>query len=1429
MAQPSASPNTPAPSSPRRKKGKKRWVVLIVALGAAWWLGTRSPLVRWVVASRLAIATGLELTEGSVTIALSGHVAVTDAVIRAPEIEGPGGELLRVERLDASVSWGRLLGLVHDGGPAVSQVMLIGPRLRLSQSTVDGSLNASAMKLQPSQGGGAVDIPLVQIDHGAIELGEHGGNRARDPYTTLKHIELNGRITPSVGESDGLVRFVLVPDAADGAPADPKDEVTVTGTVRGSELSLEVGGVSLNDWQTSAMPGRLRSLAEMLDLKGKIGRTTFRYAPPPEGGRPGIHAAVELIDVAVNLPVTEDAQVAESSAAPLLRMSHVNGVLELSDAGATAQLVGSIEEVPYRVDLTYRGTSRLSPFECTVLTENFKMEKGLRILRFVPPLVRERLADFSWPTGLVTSKVTVSRGEPVGEKAAELSVTGEMSVKDAVSAFKRFPYEFKNLSGKVKFSDSRIDLMDIVGTSTAGATIHASGFIEPPTADAHCVIDVHVDDLKIDADVIRALSARRKAIPPVIFNEDHYKRMLAAGLLAAPDDTVAPAEVPRFGLDGLAKVHTVVTRPAGADTEWLENTDIDLERVTILPEWFPLPMIATGVKVRIGDDRMQVLDGEYRPLVGGTATACADVDYKLVIDPSRDGSPEVTVEAKDVPSGRLLNYAIGSAIDRANRNNPLGSAGPRVRGILDDLHAAGLVSGLIRLYNDEKEVGHVAAKVDIGPALLTPGYEGMSTEGVADAKQLEVASVGGSVTIQDREVLFDLHCAPRVRSAAAIPGAEATPPATEGSVRVEGRSGPPQDGSGGESVFTCKAELNGIELSDPLNQIVGVFSPSAAKRWDALSKAYMPSGRVSGVLGVAPGADGSAATITVNGFDRVSLGLGSPSTRLDETEGSIVIGPDGSVTFNAFSAAMRAGNDNHGRIRASGTLHPAEGEGPAVPAADFKASLERARAEAPLLRTLAMQRLSDENGALLASMNPRGEFDALIDVKEGAGKGGVPGLVGTVRPRSMTVAMHGMDVPFSSLSGEVTFDAGGGQLRAVEGVSEKFSIRADGSWSKSEEGDTEIGVTITGASEGLPETLRALLPDSVRDVFKSIELDVGGKVELPVLQLQITQSQAAERQRLLAGGKVRMEGGKLTLGIGVTECNGGLDFRVSNTNPSMPSGFGIDARLDSFKLGGLGMRSGLVTVEGKPETGEIQIPSLTADCYGGKVAGKALVGRPGTSAREFQAEFSLAGVRFAPTLRDLTVANGKPLEENPPTDDDASRGLVDGQLSIGGRLDDPASRRGRGSANIAGPSVLRMPLVMPLIRFSNLQLPTDEPLDLAHATFYIDGPVMAFEDLSVFSKSVHIMGFGTMSWPDLALDLRFNSKAIRRIPVLNWLLEGIRDEILTTQVTGTLGKPDVASVPFDSTRKFFLRVFGSGISEQERRMLELGKEAEKAK
>ncbi len=176
---------------------------------------------------------------------------------------------------------------------------------------------------------------------------------------------------------------------------------------------------------------------------------------------------------------------------------------------------------------------------------------------------------------------------------------------------------------------------------------------------------------------------------------------------------------------------------------------------------------------------------------------------------------------------------------------------------------------------------------------------------------------------------------------------------------------------------------------------------------------------------------------------------------------------------------------------------------------------------------------------------------------------------------------------------------------------------------------------------------------------------------------------------------------------------------------------------------------------------------------------------------------------------------------------DGARGELDAEMTLSGLVGVAGSRRGRGTVHVGGEGVrvINMPLVVRLVEVSNLQLPSNDRLDFAQAAFYIEGGRVCFEDLAIFSKAVAIMGYGTMDWPDTRLDLRFNSRSARPIPVLSWVVQGIRDEIVSTSVTGTLGRPKVELRQFAGTRRMLSRALGEGDTDQSRHLAELERRA----
>src|SRR5262249_46146590 len=132
-----------------------------------------------------------------------------------------------------------------------------------------------------------------------------------------------------------------------------------------------------------------------------------------------------------------------------------------------------------------------------------------------------------------------------------------------------------------------------------------------------------------------------------------------------------------------------------------------------------------------------------------------------------------------------------------------------------------------------------------------------------------------------------------------------------------------------------------------------------------------------------------------------------------------------------------------------------------------------------------------------------------------------------------------------------------------------------------------------------------------------------------------------------------------------------------------------------------------------------------------------------------------------------------------------------------------------------------IPFATRLIEMSNLAPPGNTPLDFARASFYMEGGLISFEDISIFSASVEILGYGTMTWPGQVLDLRFGSRAARPVPILSKLLQGIREQLLTTTVTGKLGEQQIRVQQLPGPRRMLGRAVGSPESSQSRRLDEI--------
>ncbi|MFU8830047.1 MAG: hypothetical protein ACNA8P_11540, partial [Phycisphaerales bacterium] len=154
-----------------------------------------------------------------------------------------------------------------------------------------------------------------------------------------------------------------------------------------------------------------------------------------------------------------------------------------------------------------------------------------------------------------------------------------------------------------------------------------------------------------------------------------------------------------------------------------------------------------------------------------------------------------------------------------------------------------------------------------------------------------------------------------------------------------------------------------------------------------------------------------------------------------------------------------------------------------------------------------------------------------------------------------------------------------------------------------------------------------------------------------------------------------------------------------------------------------------------------------------------------------------------------------------------NRGLLDANLSLTGVLGDVGRQRGRALLRVQpapgrdGTEVLRLPGLIEFVKLSSLQAPVSEPIDFAYAEAFIEGAIVNLHELSAESRSVSIKGSGTMTLPELKLDLTFTTIVLRDVSLLAEIFERVRNELVTARITGTLYDPQVEVEQLTATRR----------------------------
>jgi len=664
MNTPTPQPDPPetAPSSAAPRPRRRRWwrrkrvtvtaaVLMLLAVGVTvtgYWY-TRPQRLGRITAEMLTGMTRAQTRVDKAVLHRDGTLEVTGLRMRVPGIDGAGGELFSAERVvvrQPLVYW-----LMNAFEPTL--IALHRPRLHVTELTESGVYNHTL--LAASQGPPREQflatlpgrLPEIEVNNGRIDFGQ----MPRDgQFAVTGSLAVHGSLNP--GAVPGAFGYAVKLTDTTPSHAGP----ATTGEARG-EIALKEQRVtatfspmSFDPVLGDFLPRAIRDWYHRMEPRGTVPTFTLKYTPTRE---PALAVELGLDDVALTLPRVG------------LRMQEVQGRFRLHDQRVEVeQLEGTIEGLRYRIDGQLDGLSADAPFELTLRTDPFEVERRPDFVPLMPEAVKKGFQRFA-PRGTFRAEVTAGR-DTQGE---DFNVSGKLTFLDAGLTYHDFAYPLTRGTGAIRFTREQIVIDQLRGIGPSGAVVTVNGTVTPPGDGAEVRLRIVADQMPIDEHLIAAMEPKHQKALAFCADTRAYQRLVNAGLIRT--DHTQPGDAPVFTLAGTTRLEVDVHRPQGMEADYRVTTAIDMAGLGVLFEPWPYPMTATGGTLRLTPGRVLVEQITTRGPTGATGTIHGTVDYP------RHGpgqiQPKLNITNARVPLDGLLVASLGAK--RADWLKQLGLSG----------------------------------------------------------------------------------------------------------------------------------------------------------------------------------------------------------------------------------------------------------------------------------------------------------------------------------------------------------------------------------------------------------------------------------------------------------------------------------------------------------------------------------------------------------------------------------------------------------------------------------------------------------------------------------------------------------------------------------------------------------------------------------
>ncbi|MEM1166019.1 MAG: hypothetical protein AAGI30_06980 [Planctomycetota bacterium] len=1378
-------------------------VLGLVALAA--WVVVFAP--GWGVATRAVVPTlsrvlGGEVDAGAVGFTLDGEVMIHDFRWRIPGVPDEAAELMWAERVVVELD----LAALSKGQVSPTSIELIDPRVRIVW--VDNAPNVLALERRAGPGGGVPSLPDLELPIGTIEIAE----LTPDGLAVLERIEVEGSVRrhrTGAGGADIHLRQIL-----DGHPTGLRIDGDVD--LARNHLELVATDVDLGQIGELRVPSIIRDLWESLGMRGSVTRVAMSY-----DGESEIAGSIEFENVGVTLPISprehEPTKLARRrGGVEPFALHQVSGAFAFSNAGVHATMTGLISDLPMEIDLELDGLTLDAPLRIAMSSTGYRLTKAPALIPYTPELVGDILRRFQSPEATVDASIRVSRGPVVAGTETDLSIDGEVRFRDGTVAYEAFDYWFTNARGVIEFDEESVTITDIRGDGPTGARLHATGRISPLDPTARVEIDVNVTRLPTDNFFTTALPAEHRDAVDILFSMEGFRRVKAGlGQAAATGDLEAAHLLRTIEADylpgGVASLSVAVRRELGPNNPYRSEIEFAVPDAAIVPGPFPYLARAEELRLRIipgarrglvkERTRVEVLETALTGLTGMTGTLSGTVTLAAE---QTDGTmwgadePDIRIEARAVPVDQLMLLALPDEpeADEADLSP---------REIIESLRLDGTVDTWTHItsphqdstaplrpgFNDEFAFTSLVRFEDVtaSPGTLGPGR----FSGTLEVTQHLIR------TPDDTPITGELGGAPLHAEATVL-------------------YNPPEVGLGastrGGERIDASVRARALDLTKPLEELVEVFSLDAAEKLRELRDLYEPSGHLSTDIRIAGPIAEPSVDLDLFDLDDLSFSAMDGRMSLERPSGTIAVRGD-MIVFDEFFAGVDFDGERVGDVVITGQASAKDDD----TTMDLELHLQNTRLEAALTGRVIRDTFSTGglDPALYDESAPTGLVDARFHVRRAPGQT-TPTFTGRIEPTRAEITRLGERLAFHQITGAIVLNEGGGGFESLTLRSDAIDLTLGGEWQASERTGADLALTIDANAPSLTPGARALVPPEVREILSGLDIEVEGPVEAVGVTIETPEPDWAGISALRVAGTLHVDGLAMNAGAPVEEAGGTIRFAIDapvgdgENDESLPVSFELRAELDALRYAGLLIENAVIEAEEGRTATQTLLPRITGSVYNGRLSASGAVdaaSTPTDEAFEIHAEFDR--VDFARMLHDLGAIEG-------PEPASQDRGLLAGNLSVGGRLTDLNHHLGRGTLRIQDGDILDTPGIIPLLTLSNLQIPSGNVPDLAYAEFYIRGeelvaPTIVVSETAAPGELVGgnftIEGAGSIQWPTSELDLTFTTRGRRQIPMVSNFIQGIRDEIVTTRITGPIDDPQLTYEQLSNTKRFLASIFGS--------------------